>query len=391
MPWKESTKVSERRIFIERLQGGERMSDLCREFGVSRKTGYKILARFERFGVDGLSDESRKPLRFYNQTPPELLTLILEIKGNHPTWGAAKIREHIRRKNLGLRLPSRSTIHEYLFRNNLVKPRRRVRRKVDIGPAIAESQSPNEVWSADFKGQFRLKNGPYCYPLTITDHFSRYLLACEALESTKRGQTYVVFDEVFKEFGLPLAIRTDNGSPFASRGLFGLSQLSIWWIKLGIRIQRSEPGHPEQNGRHERMHRTLKAEATKPPASTMLKQQDRFEEFKGIYNNQRPHQALEMKCPAEVYSESSRKYNGVVPEPEYPHHDHNTLVDSTGLVWIGRKKRFFLSELLSGERVGLREQEEGLWTISFTNYDLGHYDEKEGVFFPLEKPLHRGI
>src|SRR5262245_15369272 len=295
MPWKECHVEDERLRFVARLLDGESMATLCGEFGISRKTGYKIYARYKHWGIRGLTDRSRRPYRHANQLPQALERQILAMKRHYPAWGAPKIRERLRRQGLGLRCPAISTVHAVLDRHGLVQRRRRRRAKAE-GTTLSWPTQPNALWCADYKGEFMLANRRYCFPLTITDFASRYLLMCEALATTRETYAFPVFERVFHEFGLPAAIRTDNGVPFASpNALYGLSRLSVWWLRLGIRIERIRPGHPEQNGRHERMHLTLKTEATKPAAANVLQQQARFDVFVDRYNEDRPHQALGMK------------------------------------------------------------------------------------------------
>ena len=256
--------MEERLKFVARLLDGEKMSVMCREFGISRKTGYKIFNRYKELGLDGLYDQSRRPLRYANQLPFQVERRILAIKRERPTWGAPKIREKLIREYPQIRPPAKSTVHAVLDRHGLVK-RRKKRRYRAKGTPLHDVHKPNALWCADYKGEFKLGNKRYCYPLTVTDYRSRYLLACDALDSTKEDYAFTVFERTFKDFGLPNAIRTDNGIPFSSRtAFFGLSRLAVWWLRLGINIERIRPGNPQQNGRHERMHRTLKQEATKP-------------------------------------------------------------------------------------------------------------------------------
>src|SRR5579872_1161193 len=299
MPWKVCKPMDERLKFIARLLDGEQMAGLCRDFGISRKTGYKILTRYNATGLEGLTDRSRRPYRHANQLPIQIETLIVRVKQDKPSWGAPKIRERLARLYPDVHTPAISTVHAVLDRHGLVKRRTRRRNRAQ-GTTLSRPAQPNELWCADYKGEFMLADRRYCYPLTITDFASRYLLGCEALSTTREIYAFSVFESVFKEFGLPRAIRTDNGVPFASpNSLFNLSKLSVWWLRLGIEIERIKPGHPQQNGRHERMHLTLKLEATKPAAKNFLQQQARFDDFIDGYNNERPHQALNMQCPAQ--------------------------------------------------------------------------------------------
>lgn len=386
MPWRVSSPVSERMLFVTRLKAGERMTDLCREFGISRKTGYKLRDRFERLGPKGLFDASRRPHRLARQTPAAVRELFIEARKAHPTWGAKKLRECIATEQPGIRLPAASTICDWLQRAGLAVPRRRVRRVTPYGDALRTSKAPNDIWCVDYKGQFRLGNGKYCYPLTITDHFSRYLLACEGFEAINGDSARAVFEQLFETYGLPKAIRSDNGAPFASRGLLGLSRLSVFWLKLGIVPERIQPAHPEQNGRHERMHRTLKAETTRPAGATLLQQQERFDRFREEYNEERPHEALNQKCPAKIYRASSRPYRGT-PELNYPLHDRIVRVYPSGHTNVlGRRSgSLFISEALAGENIGVRELEDGRLLLSFAAVDLGHLDPETNRFHPIDQ------
>ncbi|MFZ0468814.1 MAG: IS481 family transposase [Thiogranum sp.] len=373
--------MDERLRFVARLLDGEKMAVVCREFGISRKTGYKIFNRYKDEGLSGLEDRARSPYRHPNKLPFQVETVILRIKREHTSWGAPKIREKLAKAYPMISLPAASTIHAVLDRHGLVKRRKRRRYKAQ-GTQLSHVRSPNALWCADYKGQFRLGNRQYCYPLTITDYPSRYLLACEGLESTREAGAFPVFERTFREFGLPAAIRTDNGVPFSSpHALFGLSRLSVWWLRLGIAIERIKPGHPQQNGRHERMHLTLKKEATKPPSYNFLQQQERFDAFIAGYNNDRPHQALGGNYPGDVYTPSAREYQP--PEtPEYPFHDRTIRVTQCGRICFGRRK-VNLSSVFAGQFVGIREVADRIWLVSFMEYDLGFFDEQENRVEPV--------
>lgn len=385
MPWEESVILDERMKFIGRLLEGEKMAELCREFGISRKTGYKFWDRYQKVGLYGLNDRARRPMRYANQLPMQVEKEILRIKREKASWGAPKIREILKRKYPEVRTPAKSTIHCVLDRHGLVKRRKRRHFKAE-GTPLSFTRNPNDLWCADYKGEFMLANRRYCYPLTITDFSSRFLLACEALESNKGLYAFHVFERVFKEYGLPRTIRTDNGPPFASpNALFGLSKLSVWWLRLGIQVERIKPGNPQQNGRHERMHLTLKKEATKPAGTNLLQQQEKFDSFIEEFNTQRPHQALEMKCPNEVYKPSSRPYKGL-GELRYPFHDRTITVTICGRISIHDKK-INLSSALSGQNVGVKEVEDKVWLVSFMDYDLGYFDEETRKLEPLEYPF----
>jgi putative transposase len=385
MPWQERNLVDERLKFVARLLDGEKMAGVCRDFGISRKTGYKIFNRYKNCGLEGLRDFSRRPLRHANQLPFQVERAILRLKRERPSWGAPKIREKIIRAYPTVKPPAKSTVHAVLDRHGWVK-RRRSRRYKAQGTALQDTHRPNGLWCADYKGEFKLGNRKYCYPLTVSDYHSRYLLACEGLESTKEPYALTTFERVFKEYGLPDAIRTDNGVPFSSpNALFGLSKLSVWWLRLGIAIERIKPGHPQQNGRHERLHLTLKKEATKPPGFNFLQQQSQFDDFQDQYNNDRPHQALNMKYPGELYTPSTRVYDGLT-EPEYPFHDQTVRVTRCGRICLhGRKIN--LSAVFAGQMVGIREVNDNIWLVSFMQFDLGYFDEDECRVEPIDNPF----
>jgi len=378
--------MDERLRFVVRLLDGESMSEVCREFGISRKTGYKIFSRYKDQGTDALSDRSRRPVRYANQLAPQLETQIVALKREKPHWGARKIRELlVRRVAADVRIPAKSTIHAVLHRHGLVQGIRRSRSRAR-GTALSPGLAPNDLWCADFKGEFKLGNGDYCYPLTVTDHASRYLLLCEALDSVREDTAITAFQQLFLERGLPGAIRSDNGVPFASpNALFNLSKLAVWWLRLGIAIERIRPGRPQQNGRHERMHLTLKKEATRPAGMNSLQQQARFDDFVQEFNHERPHEALAMKTPSEMYSPSPRPYVGL-PELSYPLHDRDALVTACGRICMHRKK-INLSYVLAGQRVGIKEVDEGIWIVSFMHYDLGYIDLEQRTLQPLDNPF----
>jgi putative transposase len=376
MPWRECYKMDERLRFMARLLEGEKMAVLCRQFDISRKTGYKIFTRYKDCGLQGLTDRSRRPYRHANRLPFQIEKLIVQLKNEHPTWGAPKIREKLRRLHSDIQLPAISTVHAVLDRHGLVTRGRNRRYKAE-GTSLSKPTRPNDLWCADYKGEFMLADRRYCYPLTITDFASRYLLCCDALETTKEAYAFTVFERAFKDFGLPLTIRTDNGTPFASASaFFGLSKLSVWWLRLGIGIERIKPGHPQQNGRHERMHLTLKKEATRPAAKNFLQQQAKFDRFLECYNQERPHQALNMKYPAELYRPSLRPYQGL-NDLEYPLHDRAITVTSCGRICIGRRK-INLSAAFAGQTVGIKEVAEKIWLVTFMHYDLGFFDHEAG-------------
>jgi transposase InsO family protein len=386
MPWKECSVMDERLRFVGRLLDGEAMTEVCREFGISRKTGYKIFDRYKEHGLEALTDRSRRPVRYANQLPAQIEGLIVNLKRSKPHWGARKIRELLVRRLAGdVRVPAKSTIHAVLDRHGLVKRMGRPRQRA-TGTPLSQGANPNDLWCADFKGEFKLGNGRYCYPLTVTDQASRFLLLCEALESTREDTAVTAFERLFAERGLPFAIRSDNGVPFASpNALFNLSKLSVWWLRLGIAIERIKPGKPQQNGRHERMHLTLKKEATRPPEMNSLQQQAKFDAFLHEFNYERPHEALSMQCPADLYTPSSRVHNGL-PELTYPLHDRDILVTACGRICLHRKK-INISTVLAGQNLGIKEVDDGIWLVSFMHYNLGYIDLEQKTLQPLDNPF----
>ncbi|MFT3912923.1 MAG: IS481 family transposase [Anaeromyxobacteraceae bacterium] len=372
--------MSERLEFVKRWEQGERVVDLCYEFGISRKTAYKLRERYEEDGARALFDRSHAPRRIPHRTPAEVEKFLVEFRQEHPTWGPKKIRAHLLLRQPELAVPCASTIGDILKRNGVMLRKRRRRSVMPRGAPLRKAERPNDIWCADFKGEFKLGTGRYCYPLTITDRFSRYLIRCEALEGTHVDTAITVFDQAFREFGLPLVIRTDNGNPFAAPGLWGLSRLSARWLRLGIWPERIAPAHPEQNGQHERMHLVLKEETTRPAGDNLLQQQERFDKFIDVYNHDRPHEALGQKLPADFYVKSGREMPEKLPEPEYPMHDRVQRVRGNGDIVVRKGERFFLSTVLVGELVGMREIDDGRWVVSFMQLDLGHFDARTKRF-----------
>ena len=346
---------------------------------------HKIFDRYKDHGLEGLTDRSRRPVRYANQLPHQLETAIVRAKQEKPHWGARKIRELLVRHLAGeVRVPAKSTIHAVLDRHGLVKPA--IRRRHATGTTLSLGQAPNDLWCADYKGEFKLGNKSYCYLLTVTDHASRYLLLCEALQSTREDLAFTAFERLFRERGLPAAMRSDNGVPFASaNALFNLSRLSVWWLRLGIAIERIKPGRPQQNGRHERMHLTLKQETTRPPAMNSLQQQAKFDPFRQEFNTERPHEALATKRPAEIYTPSTRIYGGL-PEISYPFHDREILVTACGRICLHRKKINF-STVFAGQTVGIKEVDDAIWLVSSMHYDLGYFDLEQRTLQPLDNPF----
>lgn len=386
MPWKVNHLMSERMEFVGRLSKGERMTDLCEELGISRKTGYKFWRRYQEQGVRGLEDASRAPKRVRAKTNAAMEELLVQARKAHSSWGGRKLKDILETRQPGLKLPAASTITAVLKRHGLITQRKRRRRPERYAGGLTQPQAPNEVWGVDYKGQFRLGNGRYCYPLTASDLCSRYLLVTEALDGTDEASAREVFEQAFDEYGLPEVIRTDNGTPFASQGLAGLTKLSAWWLRLGIKHQRTEPAHPEQNGCHERMHRTLKAETTRPAGRNSLQQQERFDAFRREFNEERPHEALDMQRPAQVYKPSERRRPIPLPELGYPLHDDVLEVSRGGHIRLPRGRHCFLSYALVGQPVGLREQPDGRWLVTFLALDLGTYDPRSGAFEATSTP-----
>jgi transposase InsO family protein len=374
-----------RNELVRRFLAGERMIDLCREYGISRKTGHKFAERFERFGIAGLADQSRAPRHIPHKTGPSLVAMIVSERERHPSWGPKKLKVTLERR-FRREFPAASTIGDVLARAGLVMTKGKHRaRHTPVPTDLHVAHAPNDIWCIDYKGQFRLGNGSYCYPLTITDQCSRYLLGCDAMTAISDEAARDVCEDLFRRHGLPRSMRSDNGAPFASRGLAGLTRLSAYWMLLGIRLERIRPGHPEENGQHERMHRTLKFETAKPPRTNLLQQQERFDEFLDEFNFERPHEALRMKTPAKVYKPSPRVYPTSLPEPTYPGYDDVLRVSSSGFVFISGVGQAYVTTALAGMYVGIDEQPDGRWLVSFMNLDLGHFDRRTRRVIPIQR------
>jgi putative transposase len=376
MPWKE-TRVMDQKIKMigNWLSGEYSITELSRIHEVSRKTLYKWIERYEADRDGGLQERSRRPLRMPRATPAELVAEILASKSRHEHWGPRKLLAWLRSHQPEESWPASSTMSLILKRHGMVHVRRKRHHTPPYSQPFLKSNQPNEVWCADFKGQFRLGAGGLCYPLTLTDSYSRYLLGCWGLEHPAYSPTRSYFELAFREYGLPSAIRTDNGVPFASVGLGGLSSLAVWFIKLGICPERIDKGHPEQNGRHERMHRTLKSEAISPSRKNMKGQQRVFDRFRASYNDDRPHEALGQRTPASIYRSSAREYPAKLPGAEYPENFSVRQVKrGGGFKW--RNQELYLSQALSGELIGLKEIDTGLRKIYFSFYPVGILDER---------------
>jgi transposase InsO family protein len=376
MPWIETNEMDQRIQFIgDWLSGQYTKTELCDCYHISRPTGDKWIARYQRLGLDGLKELSRAAKRHPNAVPEALCERIVAYKLGHLKWGPKKVMDGLRREDPDAAWPVDSTAGEILKRAGLVSARRRRRKTPPHAAPLAHCDGANAVWSADFKGDFTLGDGQRCYPLTLTDNHSRYLLHCRGLARPTHEATQPWFEWVFREYGLPEAIRTDNGTPFASRAAGGLSRLSAWWVRLGIRPERTAPGRPDQNGRHERMHRTLKEAVVVPPAATLAEQQQRFNAFVAEYNTERSHEAPDRRTPAECYAPSPRPYPAKPPEVEYGATATVRRVRQNGEIkWKGHL--VYLSEVLVGELVGLVPFDDDTWEVFYGFHSLGLFDER---------------
>lgn len=379
MPWWETDAVEQRARFVDECgRGIYSVTELCARYGISRKTGYKWLARAAAAGHAGLRDRSRAPHQCPHRIAAATAGMICAARRAHPTWGPGKLLDWLARRQPDFVRPAISTAGDLLRRHGLVRPRRRRHRHAHPGVVAPVTAAPNDIWTADFKGHFRTRDRLYCYPLTVADQHTRYLLACHGLPSVRTDGVRPVFDRLFRAYGLPRAIRTDNGAPFATIGLHGLSQLNVWWLRLGIQHQRIHPGCPQQNGTHERMHKTLKAEATRPPRAHRRAQQRTFDAFRAVYNDERPHAALHGRPPAALYRASPRRYTGALPALEYPGHFTVKQVCAGGSIFF-KKRLLFLSKALTHHPVGLDEIADGIWSIHFGRVRLGHVDERDRI------------
>jgi transposase InsO family protein len=363
------------RFIADHLRGVHSVTELCAEYGISRKTAYKWIDRYIHRGPAGLEALSRRPHSSPHATPPHIVSALLELRHRHPTWGAKKLLKILAARHPDWKLPARCVACALLKRHGLVR-RRTARRPIGHpGKPTSLILAPNHVWCADFKGQFRMGNGRYCHPLTVTDGYSRFLLACKGLADTTVAASKPVFQRLFQEYGMPQFIRSDNGVPFATNTLARLSKLSAWWVRLGVMPQLIEPGRPQQNGRHERMHRTLKAEATRPPEHAMPSQQRRFDRFRQEFNHVRPHEALDQNTPASVHVPSTRAMPSKLPPLEYPDRYEVRYVSANGGIrwncsWVN------VSTTCIGEYVGLEEIDDGIWNVYFGTLLLGRLLER---------------
>jgi transposase InsO family protein len=377
MPWKDQTIMDQRYRFILDYQSQEySLSELCRSYGISRTTAYKWLQRHQLEGAEGLKDRSHAPHNLSWVTPPEHEALILAARAGHPRWGPLKLKAWLEARHPGECLPAPSTIGEILSRHGLCVPRKRLHHAAATSPSpLAGADTPNHTWCIDFKGEFHTADGERCEPLTVSDGFSRYLLCCQLLPANDTAAVRARLEALFRQYGLPRVMRSDNGPPFASTGLGGLSELSVWWIRLGILPERIHPASPQENGRHERMHLTLLQETASPPAANRRAQQRRFDDWRREFNEERPHQALGMRTPASLYHPSERSFPSRLSAVEYPEEWMTRSVRGSGQIkWGGHDVR--VTRALCGELVGLQGVRDGLWRVYFVDMALGWFDER---------------
>jgi transposase InsO family protein len=373
------------RFVLEQERGLHTMTELCEAYNITRETGYYWLRRYQQGGLEALEDRDRAPRQHPNQTPESIEEAVLGLRRAHMSWGPRKLKRVLEREQPEQRWPAASTIGGMVAREGLVVRRKKRRRVPAYTQPFESADMPNRVWCADFKGWFRTGDGARIDPLTITDACSRYLLRCQRVEKTDYERVRAIFESAFRECGMPQAIRTDNGAPFASRAVAGLSRLAVWWMKLGIVPERIAAGHPEQNGRHERMHRTLKQETASPPEANRHAQQRAFDRFRREYNEERPHEALDMETPSAVYTQSSRRYPARVPEPEYGRFFQVRRVRERGdFSW--KHEHVFVSETLTGESVGLLPMDDRYYTVYFATFPIARFDSYKRVIARLPQP-----
>ncbi len=384
MVWKKVLPMEERIRFVLDVEWAEqRVSELCRLYGISRKTGYKWIGRYRENGLDGMGERSRKPLHCPHRTAPQWEDRIFYQRLKHPGWGPKKIRAVLEEQGLSGRVPAASTIGNILARAGFVRARKRRRhRRPCFREPLTEAKRPNHVWAVDYKGWFRTQDGRRCDPLTVSDLYSRYVLGVKACPNQRYQWTRRTFEDLFGQYGLPEIIRSDNGSPFASTGAGGLASLSVWWILLGIKLELIRPGRPEQNAIHERMHLTLKQEACHPAAATRKAQQRRFDQWRQEFNEERPHEALGMKRPAQLYRPSVMRYDGRLTNPSYPAgHEVRRVYKNGEIKWCGRRR--FIAHALKGLLVGVKRIDEGRSQVWFGSILLGDlYDGDPGGLRP---------
>jgi transposase InsO family protein len=383
MAWRANGIVDQRKKFVEQYESGEwNMAELCRLYEISRQSGYKWVGRGREEGEAGLVDRSRVAHHHPNQISASIERQIIALRHQHPSWGPRKLRFVLGTRQPKIIWPAVSTFGALLKREGLAAPRKHRRKTPLYTQPLQHARQANDLWCADFKGWFLTRDQDRIDPLTVSDATSRYLLRCQAVEKTNTKYVLAIFESAFREFGLPWAIRTDNGPPFASRAIAGLSPLALYWMKLGIVVERIQPGHPEQNGRHERMHRTLKAETASPPAPDRRAQQQAFHRFQHIYNHHRPHEAIAMRTPASCYAVSPRPYPSKVRPPEYDSHWEVRKVQACGRFgWKGHE--VFISETLRSEPIGLQPIEEDVWLVHFATVPIALFDSHRLLIQPL--------
>ena len=383
MPWKESRIVDQRLQFLSSYQQKEMsLSDLCREFGVSRPTGYRWINRYKEVGPEGLLDRNRKPHGCSHATSEATENAILALRSKHPSWGARKLKARLEKVQPHVNWPAASTFGNILHRAGLTNPKQKKRRTTPCSEPFSEVTAPNQLWCMDFKGYFSTGDGTRCDPFTITDAHSRYLIRCQTVSRMDLSQVVAVCEAAMREYGMPARIRTDNGAPFAGTGLLGLSKLSLSWTKMGIVHERIQLGRPQQNGRHERMHRTLKEDTTKPPALTLRLQQKKFDRFRQIFNHERPHEGLNNETPASLYQRSSIMFPTVLTPFTYPRGFQTRRVNTSGdISW--HKDRVFISQVFSFEDLGFEEMDEEIFRVYFREIELGELDVTELRFRPV--------
>lgn len=377
MPWRNIRPMDDKIQFVSlSLENLTTMTDLCSLFNISRKTGYKWLSRYMEEGPEGLQNRSKAPKSIPHKTSKEISEFIISCRKKHPSWGARKITQKAWQIAPHLELPSETTVNNIIKREGLTRKKRKRRKPSHPGRPSATAQSPNDIWTTDFKGEFKTMDGFYCYPLTLLDEYSRFLLDCQGLYSTGYSGAFKVFKRAFKEYGLPNAMKSDNGSPFASIGIARLSKLSVWWIRLGIDPIFIQPARPYQNGVHERMHKTLKDESTIPPAGNLKAQQRKFNSWRQEYNFSRPHESLQGKYPCQVYRPSLKKLPSRIPDIDYPNHFEVRLV-SENRCFKWKQEHVFVSASLVKQHIGLEEVMDGIWAIYFSWKRIGFLDEKK--------------
>ena len=384
MPWKVSSVVDQRLQFLSSYQREEMsVTDLCHEFGISRPTAYRWINRYKEVGPEGLLDLSRRPHSCSHATPDALVNAILSLRAKHPSWGARKLKARLERIEPSVSWPAASTFGSILSRAGLTSPTKKKRRTTPYSEPFSEVTAPNRLWCMDFKGYFMTGDGTRCDPFTITDAHSRYLIRCQVVSRVDLSQVRAICEAAIGEYGLPTRIRTDNGTPFAGTGLLGLSKLSLGWMKMGIVHERIQPGRPQQNARHERMHRTLKADTANPPAATLRLQQKRFDQFRHVFNHERPHEGLNNETPGSFYQPSTRIFPRAQVEYVYPNGFVTRRVNNSGdISW--HKDRAFISEVFRFEEVGLEEVEDRIYRVFFRDLELGEFDVEALRFRPVQ-------